>query len=91
MGALCKHPDRYGGSWRGKRPVLGTRDGGASNLRLHPMWRAPRRHSATNSQAVCASSTGFHSRADRNGIVGGLGALLRVCVHAQAEMEWREV
>jgi hypothetical protein len=32
--------DHYSGSRRCHSPVVGTRGGGASDFRLHPMWRA---------------------------------------------------
>jgi hypothetical protein len=34
----CERPTRYGSSRRGQSPVLGTRSGGASDLRPHLMW-----------------------------------------------------
>jgi hypothetical protein len=72
---------------------MGTQGGGTTDLRLHMMWRAPRRHLWINSQAVIASSTRSSSRTDRNGIVAwpavattsALCYYMRACVHAHAE------
>jgi hypothetical protein len=76
---------------------MGTQGGGTTDLRLHMMWRAPRRHLWINSQAVIASSTRSSSRTDRNGIVAwpavattsALCYYMRACVHAHAEaVQW---